>query len=119
MRGIVARALLAGFVGWFALSVVDPPGLHHCPMHDPALYSHHTGTASRAKDPTHPGSGHMVCTCIGPCAGGAVAGIATVAAFPAFLAPIVFTAPSGPAHVAPRVRPLHIPFATGPPVSTV
>jgi hypothetical protein len=132
MRGRVwfrVSALLSAL--WIAAALVEPPGLHACPMHDGGLTAvqdaggpaAHDAAAhdAAAHDHAPAGEGHdghdsNQCLCIGECAG-ASTGLAAVpeAGATSRVVRIAVALPTRPAH-APFTRGgLVLPFANGPP----
>jgi hypothetical protein len=106
---------------WIAVALVEPPGMHACPMHNPDVsqvagdggaHGHH----APAEPDDNGGHGAHHCLCLGDCAG-ATTGLAAVPETVVAATPVPAAVPlqAPPAH-APFTRGgLVLPFANGPP----
>jgi hypothetical protein len=134
-RPLWSRALIAIWGIWFAAALLEPGGLHSCPLHGGAGHVH--GGMSGMHDmhamhgtsaPAHWSTEHVsgtdspshrssdVCTCLGLCCCVPVVALASqVAALPG-AATVDVEAPTYREFSAPRIRRAHaLPFANGPP----
>ena len=126
-RSWVERALAAVMAVWFVLVTIEPAALHSCPMHGGHTAAHAAATAPAAAHAPDHHAGHAVtpeappaaaqhCTCLGDCAGGALAVLPSRAhtPWPAAVA-AVSSLPPLEAGFTPPAAPFALPFGNGPP----
>jgi hypothetical protein len=116
------RALTPVLAAWFLLAVGEQPLVHRCAVHDgpvPAAPGGHAGHHGASDAPAPEDGGGSCCTCVGACAGGcaAVAPQAALATLPASDPAIVVGVRERP--TPPHATPRLLPFANGPPPSSV
>lgn len=123
-RSWVERALAAVMAVWFVLVTIEPAALHSCPMHGGHTAAHAAATAAAHVGDHHAGhagtpeapTAAQHCTCLGDCAGAALAVLPARAhtPWPAAVA-AVSSLPPLEAGFTPPAASFARPFANGPP----
>jgi len=116
------RILTPVLVTWFVLAAGEAPFAHRCPVHDApqSVPAGHGAAHHGAADEQAPSSSkHDCCTCVGACtAAGAVAAPADSPTVVAVAAPLTREAtPAG--YTAHHATARLLPFANGPPQTSV
>jgi hypothetical protein len=123
MPGQVKRVFAALFSFWFLLVVIEPEAVHSCPVHTPAAassqsaHSHHIHGAENGGTEKQ---SHASCSCPGDCAASAYGAIP--ADSPSLAAAIVVAGnriPRAQRSSFPARADLLLPFAIGPPASSI
>jgi hypothetical protein len=123
-RQWVRRPIAAVIAVWFVLVMVEPVGIHSCPVHGghasaPGGAMHGAGASAHADHESAPEPApHAGCTCPGDCTAGVGTPVpsAVVAIRDVPTSRAIVDAPALVSHTPSRA-PFVLPFANGPPIS--